>query len=69
MNTKNFRKWILGIALALSAAGIFGYRTIVVNQDQSVCTEQLKEGQDKKLKSSAPMWESLSSHLILQSRN
>jgi hypothetical protein len=69
MSTKNFSRWILAFSLALGAAGIFGYKTIMVNQGQPVCTQQAKEGQDKKLKSSIPMWESLSSHLIMQSRN
>jgi hypothetical protein len=69
MSTKNFRKWILALSLGLGIAGFYGYRSIVVNQEQSVCKEQVKEGQDKKIDASAPIWESLSSHLIMQSRN
>ena len=69
MSTKNFSKWILAVSLAMGAVGIYGYKTVIINQGQPVCTQQAKEGQDKKTKSSVPMWESLSSHLIMQSRN
>jgi hypothetical protein len=69
MSTKTYRKWILAISLALGIAGIFGYKSIIVQQEQSVCKEQIKEGQDKKAESSVPIWESLSSHLIMESRN
>jgi hypothetical protein len=40
-----------------------------VNNEQEICREQGKEGQEKKAKSTLPMWESLSSHLIMESRN
>jgi len=52
----------------MGAVGVYGYKTVIVNQGQPVCTQQAKEGQDKK-QSSVPMWESLSSHLIMESRN
>ncbi len=68
MSTKNFRQWMLAMVMALSIVGIYGYRTIV-KERQEICVIQTKEGQEKKLKSSAlPMWESLSRHLIMDSR-
>ena len=69
MSTKNLKQWVLATALAIAVLGIYGYQARIVNNDQEICREQGKEGQDKKAKSAIPMWESLSSHLILESRN
>ena len=69
MSTKNFKQWILAASLALGVTGIYGYTTIMVNNGQEICKEQIKEGQDKKADTNIPMWESLSRHLIIESRN
>jgi hypothetical protein len=69
MSTRNLKQWILAAGLAIGILGIFGYQTIMVKNEQDICREQGKEGQDKKEKSTIPMWESLSSHLIMESRN
>ncbi len=69
MSTKNFKHWILAASLALGVMGIYGFKTIVDNNGQEICIEQVKEGQDKKADTNMPMWESVSRHLIIESRN
>ncbi len=69
MSTKNFKHWILAASLALGVMGIYGFTTIMDNNGQAICLEQVKEGQDKKADADMPMWESLSRHLIIESRN
>jgi hypothetical protein len=55
--------------MALGVMGIYGFKTIMNNNGQEICQEQVKEGQDKKTDADMPMWESLSRHLIIKSRN
>jgi hypothetical protein len=69
MSTKNLKQWILATGLVIAVLGIYGYQARIVNNEQEICREQGKEGQEKKAKSTMPMWESLSSHLIMESRN
>ena len=69
MNTKNLKHWILAASLALGVMGIYGFTSIMGNNGQEICIEQVKEGQDKKADADMPMWESLSRHLIIESRN
>jgi hypothetical protein len=69
MSTKNVKHWILAASLALGVMGIYGFKTMMGKNGQEICIEQGKEGQDKKADANMPMWESLSRHLIIESRN
>jgi hypothetical protein len=69
MRHLNFRNWIIAGGLALCSAGVLGYHSKTVKTGEEICKEQGKEQQDKKLKTSLPMWESISRHLIMAGRN
>ena len=53
---------ILG-ATALALAGFYGIRKSVP-RDPGVCKERTTEGSEKMIKTSLPIWESVTRHLI-----
>jgi len=68
MSTRNYKQWILAIAMAIGVGGLYGYHTNSVKSEE-VCVQQpTKESQDKKVESKLPMWESVARHLIMESR-